>query len=143
MPRGQVVHHIQELELGSVDEHDATILLRRVDIFVLGHERNKVLADELEIVVARVEAQHRHLVDPLQDLLALRLRDAVNVWKPELVYHIRSNCLNSPGSLEAMYSGSGFNVSAMETEMGTCSLSKERSRVGQAALLLSWYDSKS
>ena len=86
---GQVVQHIQELELGSADEHDAAVLLRREDIFVLSHERDKVLADELEIVVNRVETQHRLLVEPSQDVLALRLRDAVNVWKPELVYHIR------------------------------------------------------
>ena len=71
--RDQVVQHVQELELGGVNEHDATVLLRREDILVLGHERDEVLADELEIVVARVEAQHRHLVEPLQDLLALRL----------------------------------------------------------------------
>ena len=36
-----------------------------------------------------------------------------------------------------MYSGSGFSVSAMETEMGTCSLSYKRSRVGRATLLVS------
>ena len=76
---GQVVHNIQELELGRVDEHDAAVLLRREDIGVSGHERDKILADELEIVVARVEAQHRHLVEPFQDLLARGLRDAVNV----------------------------------------------------------------
>ena len=35
--RGQVVQHIQELEPGSADEHDAPILLRREDIFVPGH----------------------------------------------------------------------------------------------------------
>ena len=46
--------------------------------------------------MTRVESDHRHLVEPLQDLLALRLRDAVNVWKPELVYHIRSDCLVTP-----------------------------------------------
>ena len=102
--RGQVVQHVQELELGGVDEHDAAVLLRREDIFVLGHERDEVLADELDIVVARVEAQHRHLVEPLQDLLALRLRDAVNVWKPELVYHIRLDGLVAPlqGLVEEM-----------------------------------------
>ena len=102
--RGQVVQHIQELEPGSADEHDAAVLLRREDIFVPGHERDKVLADELEIVVARVEAQHWHLVEPLQDLLAPRLRDAVNVWKPELVYHIRYDCLVTPlqGLVEEM-----------------------------------------
>ena len=87
--RGQVVQHIQELELGSANEHDAAVLLRREDIFVPSHERDKILADELEIVVTRIEAQHRHLVEPSQDLLALRLRDAVNVWKPAFVYHIR------------------------------------------------------
>ena len=80
------------------------VLPRRVDFAVLDHERNKVLANELEIVVARVEPDHRHLVDPFQDLLALRLRDAVNVWKPELVYHIRSDCLVTPlqGLVEAL-----------------------------------------
>ena len=52
---GQVVHYIQELELGSVNEHDATVLLRSEDAFALGHDRDKVLADELEIVVARVK----------------------------------------------------------------------------------------
>ena len=102
--RGQVVQHIQELELGSADEHDAAVLLRREDIFVLSHERDKVLADELEIVVTRVEAQHRYLVEPSQDLLALRLQDAVNVWTPEPVYHIRYDCLVTPlqGLVEEM-----------------------------------------
>ena len=97
--RGQVVQHIQELELGSVDEHDAAVLLRREDIFVPSHERDKVLADELEIVVTRVEAQHWHLVEPSQDL-----RDAVNVWKPERVYHIRLDSLVTPlqGLVEEM-----------------------------------------
>ena len=54
--------------------------------------------------MARVEAQHRHLVEPSQDLLALRLRNAVNVWKPELVYHIRYDCLVTPlqGLVEEM-----------------------------------------
>ena len=49
--RGQVVHHVQELELGGVDEHDAAVLLRCKDIFVSSHERDKVLADEFEVVV--------------------------------------------------------------------------------------------
>ena len=89
--RGQVVHHVQELELGRVDEHDAPVLLRREDPRILRHERDKVLADELEIVVARVETQHWHLVDPLHYLLALLLRDAIDVWKTELVYHVRSD----------------------------------------------------
>ena len=53
--RGQIVHHVQELELGGVYEHDATVLFRCKDLFVLGHERNIVLADELEVVVTRVE----------------------------------------------------------------------------------------
>ena len=46
--------------------------------------------------MARVETQHRHLVEPLQDLLALRLRDAVDVGEAELVYHIRYDCLVAP-----------------------------------------------
>ena len=91
--RGQIVHHVQELELGGVYEHDATVLLRCEDLFVLSHERDIVLADELEIVVARVEPDHRHLGYPLQDLLALRVRDTLSVWKPELVHHIREDCL--------------------------------------------------
>ena len=69
--RGQVVHYIQELEFGSVNKHDATVLLRSEDAFVLCHHRDKVLADELEIVVARIEADHRHLVDPVHDEIAL------------------------------------------------------------------------
>ena len=94
--RGQVVQHVQELEPGGVYEHDATVLLRREDILVPGHERDQVLADELEVVVARVETQHRHLVEPLQELLALRLGDAVDVEKAELVYHVRYDCLVAP-----------------------------------------------
>ena len=94
--RVQVVQHVQELEPGGVYEHDATVLLRREDILVLGHERDEVLADELQVVVARVKTQHRHLVEPLQDLLVLRLGDAVDVGKAELVYHIRYNCLVAP-----------------------------------------------
>ena len=94
--RGQVVQHVQELESGSVYEHDAPVLLSSESILALGHERDEVLADELEVVVARVEAQHRHLVEPLQDLLALRLGDAVDVGKTELVYHVRYDCLVAP-----------------------------------------------
>ena len=86
---GQVVQHIQKLELGGVDEHDATVLLRCVDFAVLGHERDKVLANELEIVVARVETQHRHLVEPLQDLLALACGDSLWVWREVPPGHIR------------------------------------------------------
>ena len=54
--------------------------------------------------MARVETDHRHLGEPLQDLLALRLRDAVNVWKPELGYHIRLDSLVAPlqGLVEEM-----------------------------------------
>ena len=94
--RGQVVQHVQELEPGGAYEHDATVLLRREDLFALGHERDEVLADELEVVVARVETQHRHLVERLQDLLALRVGDAVNVGKAELGYHIRLDGLVAP-----------------------------------------------
>ena len=39
--------------------------------------------------MARVKTQHRHLCEPLHDRLALLLRDAVNVGKTELVYHVR------------------------------------------------------
>ena len=35
--RGQVVHHVQELELGGVYEHDAAVLLRCEDPRVLRH----------------------------------------------------------------------------------------------------------
>ena len=94
--RGQVVQHIQKLEPGRVYEHDATVLLRRESILALGHERDEVLADELEVVVARVETQHRHLVEPLQDLLTLRLGDTGDVGKAELVYHVRYDCLVAP-----------------------------------------------
>ena len=85
--------------------------------------------------MARVKAQHRHLCEPLHDRFALLLRDAVNVGKTELVYHVRydrcmatlkglvEKMINSAGSRETMYSGSECKVSAMETEMGTCSLS--------------------
>ena len=75
--RGKVVHYIQELELGSVNEHDATVLLRCEDPAVLCHDWDKVLADELEIVVARVEPDHRHLVDPAHDDVALRCGDSL------------------------------------------------------------------
>ena len=51
--------------------------------------------------------------------------------------------IRSAGSRETMYSGSGLSVSAIETEMGTCSLSYDRLWVGRSALLVSWYDSKS
>ena len=94
--RGQVVQHVQELEPGGVYEHDATVLLRREGILAPGHERDEVLADELEVVVTRVETQHRHLVEPLQELLALRLGDTVDVGKAELVYHSRYDCLVAP-----------------------------------------------
>ena len=85
---GQVVHYIQELELGSVNEHDATVLLRSEDAFVLCHDRHKVLADELEIVVARVEPDHRHLVDPAHDEVALGDGDSLWVWRKVPVCNI-------------------------------------------------------
>ena len=154
--RGQVVHYIQELELGSVNEHNATVLLRSEDAFGLCHHRDKVLADELEILVARIEADHRHLVDPVHDEVALGCGDSLWVWREVPLFHIRYDGRTAAlkrlveemdqlvGNLgQAMYSGSGLSVSAMDTEMGTCSLSKERSHVRQAALVLSWYDSKS
>ena len=78
---GQVVHYIQELELGSVNEHDATVLLRSVDAFVLCRDQDKVLADKLEIVVARVEPDHRHLVDPVHDDVALGGGDSLWVGR--------------------------------------------------------------
>ena len=46
--------------------------------------------------MARVETQHRHLVEPLQDLLTLRLGDAVDIGKTEHVYHVRYDCLVAP-----------------------------------------------
>ena len=54
--------------------------------------------------MTRVETQHRHLVEPLQDLLALLFRDAVNVGKAELGYHIRLDGLVAPlqGLVEAV-----------------------------------------
>ena len=151
----QVVHYIQELELGSVNEHDATVLLRTVDAFVLCHDQDKVLADKLEIVVARVKADHRHLVDPVHDEVALGGGDSLWVWREVTLGDISYDCCMAPlkrlvekmdqlvGILGGDVSGSGLSVSAMDTEMGKCSLSYERSRVGQAALDLSWYDSKS
>ena len=78
---GQVVHYIQELELGGVNEHDATVLLRSEDAFVLCHHRDKVLADKLEIVVVRVEPDHRHLIDPVHDEVALGGGDSLWVWR--------------------------------------------------------------
>ena len=94
--RGQVVHHVQELELRGVDEHDAPVLLRCEDILAPGHERDEVLADKLEIVVTRVETQHWHLGEPFHDLCFLLLGDAVETGKPELVYHVRYYCLVAP-----------------------------------------------
>ena len=46
--------------------------------------------------MARVETQYRNLVEPLQELLALRLGDAVDVGETELVYHIRYDCFVAP-----------------------------------------------
>ena len=89
---GQIVHNIQELELGSVDEHDAAVLLRREHIFVPRHEWDKVLADKFEVVVPRVETQHRHLREPPKEKLVLRCRDAFDVWGEELGTHIRHDC---------------------------------------------------
>ena len=89
---GQIVHNIQELELGSVDEHDAAVLLRREHIFVSRHEWDKVLADKLEVVVPRVETQHRHLREPPKEKLVLRCRDAFDVWGEKLGTHIRHDC---------------------------------------------------
>ena len=87
--RGQVVHYIQELELGSVNEHDAPVLLHSEDPAVLCHHRDKVLADELEIVVARIETDHRHLVDPVHDEVALGCGDSLWVWREVPLFHIR------------------------------------------------------
>ena len=102
--RGQVVHHIQELELGRVDEHDAPLLHRREAPALFGHERDEVLADELEIVVARVEAQHRHLGDPLHDEFAPAFRDSLWVWREVPPGHIRHDCCVAAlqGLVEAM-----------------------------------------
>ena len=72
--RAQVVQHVQELELGSVDEHDTAVLLSRKCAGVLRQERDKMLTNELEIVMTKVETQHWHLVEPLHDFLILLLR---------------------------------------------------------------------
>ena len=90
--RAQVVQHVQELELGGVDEHDPAVLLRRKCSGISRQERDEVPADELEIVVTRVEAQHRHLGDPFRDLLALLFRDTLDVWEGDLVHHVRYDC---------------------------------------------------
>ena len=90
--RGQVVHYIQELELWSVNEHDATVLLRSEDAFVLCHHRDKVLADEFEIVVARVEPDHWHLVDPAHDDVALGCGNSLWIWREVPLFHIRYDC---------------------------------------------------
>ena len=102
---GQVVYNIQELELGRVDEHDAAVLLRRKHIFVSSHERDKVLADELEIVVARVKPQHRNLREPSKEQLVLRLWNSFHVWWQELGTHIRHDCRVAAlkGLVEALY----------------------------------------
>ena len=101
---GQIVHDVQELELRRADEHDPPVLLRCEDSGLICKLRDKVLANEFEIVVARVKANHWHLVEPFQDTLTLLFRDAVNVWKPELVYYILSDSLVAPlqGLVEAM-----------------------------------------
>ena len=39
--------------------------------------------------MTRIKTQHRHLCEPLHDRFALLLRDAVNVGKTKLVYHVR------------------------------------------------------
>ena len=105
--------------------------------------------------MARVEAQHRHLVEPSQNLLALRLRDAVNVWKAELVYHIRYDCLVTPlqGLVEEMDQlvrvfrddVLGLWVQRVRDGYGDRHVLAlvEKVAVGQAALLVSWYDLKS
>ena len=77
--RAQVVQHVQELELGSVDEHDTTVLLSRKCAGVLRQERDKMLTNELEIVVTRVETQHWHLVEPLIDLIILLLWNIITI----------------------------------------------------------------
>ena len=102
--RGQVVHYIQELELGSVNEHDATVLLRRKDPAVFCHDRDKILADKLEIVVARVEPDHWHLVDPAHDDVALGCGNSLWVWREVPLFHIRYDCRMAPleGLVEEM-----------------------------------------
>ena len=55
-------------------------------------ERDKMLTNELEIVMTRVETQHWHLVDPLHDFLTLLLRNTNDVWEGELVHHVRYDC---------------------------------------------------
>ena len=92
MPGGQVVHNVQELELGRVDEHDAPVLLRPEHIGVSRHERDKVLTNELQVVVPRVETQHWHLREPFKKQLVLRLWNPFHVWWQELGTHIRHDC---------------------------------------------------
>ena len=47
----QILHHVQEDVAGRFDEHDASIFLRGEDSILLGELRNKVMADNLEIVL--------------------------------------------------------------------------------------------
>ena len=84
--------HVQELELGSVDEHDTAVLLRRKCAGVLRQKRDEMLTNELEIVVTRVETQYRHLVKPLNDLITLLLRDTLKFCEGELFHHVSYDC---------------------------------------------------
>ena len=52
----------------------------------------KSLFHELEIVVARVKPDHRHLVDPVHDEVSLGCGDALWVWREVPLFHIRYNC---------------------------------------------------
>ena len=75
----------------SVDEHDAAILFPSKHSGFLPEVKHEVFSDKIQIVVAGVKANHRHLLAPLLDKLL-----ALFGYPFEVRWHVRSHTSN-PG----------------------------------------------
>jgi len=113
---------------------------------VMGH---KMLFDQIQIIMARVETQNWYLKTPMADAFLLLIQRKFEIfWDvsphffSDLVKAFRSSTshnlwISSLGSLLLMCSGSLSKVSANETDTGTCLFSNNRFFVNCLCLLMS------
>ena len=86
----------RKLYQGGLNEHDAPLLLRRQDSVLLGELRDKVLSDQLHVVVTGVETEHWHLVAPLVDEPFLGLCQSFDIRRPVLLRNVLSDGFAAP-----------------------------------------------
>ena len=97
--RRDIVHHVQELVMGSVDEHHAAIVFPSKHSGFLPEVKHEVFFDKIQIVVAKVKANHRHLLAPLLDKLL-----ALFGYPFEVRWHVLGIDIGSDGCAAALQS---------------------------------------